>query len=243
MKFLRLLSRPLPGWFTILLFAGGVATAATVLPTWSSGTATMGPGGYWDLGSVDASITSPGPSDPSIWNGSGGNENLIVPNGGNINLRNCTTATCNTSAQQITEQVTASQVAALVPELSIYGSATANTSPGPIPPCFTAANAPCALGYHIHHGNLTIAIASACPPNAPCAISTAPNNGVVTFTNGAGFTSNTYSCSAINNDPTGELTFAEYINGLSFQINVYNASATTLAKSATIATNWECQGV
>jgi hypothetical protein len=168
---------------------------------------------------------------------------IIVPNGGNINFRTCTTATCNSSAQQATAQVNATAVTALVPMLSIYGGATASTSPGPIPPCFSASNVPCNSGYHIQHGSLTVSIASACPPSAPCAIGTAPNNGVVNFTNGAGFTGITYSCSAVNNDTTGELTYAEYVNGTQFQINVYNTSATTLAKGLTIATNWECMGV
>src|ERR1700722_2324679 len=143
MKFLRFISRPLPGWFTLLLFAGGIASATTVLPIFYTGTASFGPGGYVDFGTADASITSPGPSDPMIYNKGGSNLELIAPNGQNINLRNCTTAGCNTSAQQLTEQVTATQITALVPMLSIYGGATASTSPGPMPPCFSASNKPC----------------------------------------------------------------------------------------------------
>lgn len=243
MKFLRFLCRPLPGWFTLLLFAGTIASAATVLPFFSSGTASFGPGGYIDLGSVDSSITGPGPSDPTIWNGNGSNAVIVAPNGASISMRNCLTATCNTDSQQLTQQVTATQIAALVPMLSVYGGATASTSPGPMPPCFSASNVPCNSGYHIHHGSLTVSIASACPPAAPCAIGTPPDNGVVNFTNGAGFTNITYSCSAVNNDPTGELTYAEYVNGLQFQINVYNTTSTTLAKGLTIATNWECMGI
>jgi hypothetical protein len=243
MKFLRLLCRPLPGWFTLLLFAGTLASAATVLPYFASGTASFGPGGNFDLGSADGGITSPGPSDPQLYNNGGSNADLLAPNGGLVNLVNCTTATCNTSTKQNTVSVSASLVTALVPVQSIYGAATASTSPGPIPPCFSASNNPCGNGYHIHHGSLVVSVASACPPSAPCAIGTSPNNGVVNFTNGAGFTGITYSCSAVNNDTTGELTYAEYVNGTQFQINVYNTSATTLAKGLTIATNWECMGV
>lgn len=244
MRLLRKLNVPLPGWLTLLLFLGaGVASASAILPYWATGTAQFGPGGSIDLGSVDASITSPGPSDPMIWNKNGGNMDIIVPSGGNINLRNCTTATCNSAAQQPSLQVQAAQVNGFVPLLSIYGGATPSTSPGPVPPCFSSSNAPCGNGYHIHHGSLTVSIASNCPPSAPCAIGTAPNNGVVNFTNGAGFTNVTYSCSAVNNDTTGELTYVQYVNGLQFQIDVYNTSATTLAQGRTIATNWECLGI
>ena len=38
----RFINRPLPGWFTLFLFAGALASAAAVLPDFSSGTASFG---------------------------------------------------------------------------------------------------------------------------------------------------------------------------------------------------------
>lgn len=243
MKFLRLLCRPLPGWVTLLLFTGALASASTVLPYFASGTASYGPGGNIDLGNVDARQTSPGPSDAQIYSDASGNANVLAPNAENVNLVNCTTGACNNSSKQITVAVSAAQVAAIVPMLSIYGGATASTSPGPMPPCFTISNAPCNSGYHMHHGSITIELSttSPCPTVHLCAAFGTSN--VVNFTNGAGFTGITYSCDAINNDATGEMTYAEYVNGVQFQINVFNASATALASGLNIATNWECKGV
>jgi hypothetical protein len=251
MRLLRKLNAPLPGGLAlVLLLAFGLGTAA-VLPTWSSGTATMGPGGFWDLGSVDAAITSPGPSDPIIYNGSGVNLNVMAPNGGNLNLRNCTTNTCNTSAQQITTQITANQVNSVVPMYAAPSpSADVTINPattGPVAPCYSASGNGCNAGWKVVHGSVQVAFTTTCPSATLCSLGTGSGHSYILNFNGNGVFSETafsqyYGCSASSNDPNGTIAFIENENASTAIIQIYNTAGTALPSSTNPYVGWMCFG-
>jgi hypothetical protein len=247
MKWLRKLNVPLPGWLTLLLFSGALAAqAAGALPFFASGTASYGPGGNIDLGSVNASMTSPGPSDPQLYAGSGGNAALLAPNGQYVNLVNCLTAACNDANKQITLQAGATQVTSLVPVYALPVAPTGSppSQAGPVAPCYEAANAtPCPNGWHVLVGTTTLnnsGSANTCPANSVCALATP--GSVATFNPGNSYYASTpFACYASNNDITyNTQTEVQWINVGKVQFEMVNPNPTALPTPYSQNVGWTC---
>ena len=250
MRLLRKLNAPAPGGLALVLLLAFGLGAAAILPTWSSGTATLGPGGYWDLGSVDASITSPGPSDPTIWNGSGSNLALTAPNNGVVNINNCTTNACNTSARQLTMQISAAQVNAIVPMFAVpspSADVTINPTSGPVPPCYSSSGNGCNAGFKVVHGSVQVAFTTTCPSATLCTLATTSGHSYIINFSGNGTFSETnfsqyYGCSASSNDPNGTIAFIENENASTAIIQIYNTAGTALPSSTNPYVGWMCFG-
>lgn len=171
---LRLIGKPLPAWLTLFLIMGAAAGATAILPIFATGTAAFGPGGLIDFGTADSTVTSPGPSDPTLFNKGGSNLALIAPNNQNVNVYNCTTATCNTSAQSLTAQFGAGAQTDNVPVYAVptpVGTGVVfSPTPGPLPPCYKPNGSTCPASMHAVWGQLTATTTGVCSNNSNCAL-------------------------------------------------------------------------
>jgi hypothetical protein len=121
-------------------------------------------------------------------------------------------------------------------------SPAAAVSPGPAIGCWAESGQPCNQNFHAIHNDTatTVTLASSCPVLTLCNVG---STGAITFPSGLGFTNITYSCSATNNDiGSNAISYVQWINGTSMQIQIFNVSTTALPNSHSFSVNWECDG-
>jgi hypothetical protein len=230
----------LPLIFVGLFALGGVA----VLPVWYTGTASIGPGGVVDYGSVDADGSGPGGfGDPQIYNKNANGLNISAATNGSINLINCLTSGCTSSNRQQTLNVSAAAMTGLVPILAVPSPSASpgpdNPTPGPVAPCYRANGNPCNLGWHVVYDFNTLTITSNCATLTTCAVS---GNTSALQGNGKFVSAQTYSCSAMNESVTNVIPVFEAVDGSDVAMTLFNNSATTIASTGTYNVNWSCHG-
>lgn len=246
-NFLKRLNTPAPLWLILFALMCGTGMAAAVLPYFATGTAQFGPGGNLDLGSVGAGITSPGPSDPQLYNNGQVNANLLAPLTGVVNLVNCTTATCNDANKQDTLSVAANGVTAIMPVLAApspsgTGIAFAPT-PGPVAPCYVAAGTQCANTLHAVYGTLTATTTGVCSANSDCAIRAAGSS--VNLAGNAQFDQPDgawdVDCSTFS--AAGWLVTTGYVSSQTIEVvNFYNANGTAVPDGTGEHVGFYCVG-
>lgn len=238
LRFLRFINRPLPGWLVLMLFAAIPLGATTVLPFFASGTASFGPGGVVDLGSVDASgvVAS---ADPGIWQGSGTNLAMEVPNNGVFNFFHCTNVSCSATQKSLNFSVTNANY--LVPVAGIPSGGLATT--GPFPPCYSPSGLSCNTESHAVHGTLTATVTGVCGNNAICNLR--PAGSSTGLTGNAQFIAAQVSdidCATFS--PAGYFATTGYV--VSQQIGLvsfYNATGTAIPDGTGNTVGFYCWGI
>jgi hypothetical protein len=237
---LQALNRPLPGWLTLFLFAGALASATAVLPYFSSGTAYFGPGGMLDLGSVDATGLSANGSpyaDPQVFDSGGTNLGLLAPNSSTISFINCLTSACSGGNQQTTATVSGTKFVSNVPVL--YTPAGLS-SPAPAGACYGHTGTVCGNSFHHVEDSVTVAVATSnCLTLTWCTLNGA---SAITLTGNAVFAGGSPFCYANGQQNNSIIAVLFGTSGSALTMNVFNATAGTLNTGTNELILYDCFG-
>lgn len=234
----RLINRPLPGWLTIMLVTGAIASAAAVLPYFSSGTASFGPGGAIDLGTADANAGL-AVTDPGLFNQGGTNVGIEAPNSSTIKLINCITSGCTGGNQQTSVSINGTAVNATIPVQSTSAGATAF---GPDAPCYSVTGTACSTAFHYVSGPLagtTVVVATSnCLTLTWCTLNGASS---ITLTGNAVFATGEACYGSISSTSSVIVTMLPF-SGSVIDIELWNGSSGTYDIGTNFLVYWGCFG-
>jgi hypothetical protein len=123
------------------------------------------------------------------------------------------------------------------------GTSAVNTTPGPVPPCYTSTGAACNGKYHAVSDHTSQSLFANCSSNQTCDFTL--NNVYITIalSGAAAFSSTHYTCSAtIWTSSAGYVGYCQPATGSAINIYMYNPTSSTVTSGTTVTINYSASG-
>ena len=123
------------------------------------------------------------------------------------------------------------------------GTSAVNTTPGPVPPCYTSTGAACNGKYHTVSDHASQSLFANCGTNQTCDFTATTAYITIALSSAAAFSNSHYTCSAaIWTSSAGYIGYCQPASGSAMNIYMYNPTGATVTSGTTVTINYSASG-